>query len=126
MSEFATLPTTSGIPTSEKKTGSRVLAIRKATQENPTFKSKSRSRMDDLKNVSTLYQQNPATGMNAIEQAKGLQKLKEQYEKDQAEKGLTRGGRKRRTRKRTMRRKSKRRVKKSSKRRRRRSHRRRH
>jgi len=122
MSEFATLPTTSGIPTSEKKTGSRVLAIRTATQENPTLKSKSRSRMDDLKNVSSIYQQNPATGMNAIEQSKALQKLKEHYEIGQAH----RGGRKRRTRKRTMRRKSNRRVKKSSKRRRRRSHRRRH
>lgn len=121
MSDFTTPPSPSQFPASEKK--SRVLNIRDdVTKGNPVTKSKSRRRLDSLKTDSSLYQQNEATGMNAIDQANSLKKLREQY---QASKGMSTGGRKLRSRKRRTRRKSKRRVKKSIKRRRRKSHRRR-
>ena len=122
MSEFGT-PPPSEYSTANKK--SRVTNLREMTKSNPTPKSKSRSRLDALKTDSSLYQQNEATGMNAIDQANSLKKLREQYEKNQSTKGMSTGGRKRRSRKRRTRSKSKRRVKKSAKRRRGRSYRRR-
>ena len=124
MSEFTTLPSPSEFPSSEKK--SRVLNIRHdVTKGNPVTKSKSRRRLDSLKTDSSLYQQNEATGMNAIDQANSLKKLREQYEKAQSAKEMSTGGRKRRSRKRRTKRRTQRRAKKSVKRRRRKSHRRR-
>ena len=124
MSEFSITPSPSEFPSSEKK--SRVLNIRDdVTKGNPVPKSKSRRRLDSLKTDSSLYQQNEATGMNAIDQANSLKKLREQYEKNQSTKAMSTGGRKRRSRKRRTKRRTQRRAKKSVKRRRGRSYRRR-
>ena len=124
MSEFSIPASPSEFPASEKK--SRVLNIREdVTKGNPVPKSKSRRRLDSLKTDSSLYQQNEATGMNAIDQANSLKKLREQYEQAQSTKAMSTGGRKRRSRKRRTKRRTQRRAKKSVKRRRRKSHRRR-
>lgn len=116
-------PSPSEFPSSGK--ASRVLNIRKETKQNPTPKSKSRSRMDALKTDSSLHEVSDKSGMSMYELNKDIKKLQDEYFKnlnlDQ------KGGRKRKTSKRKKNKKShkpKRKNKKSK--RRRKSSRRRH
>ena len=117
----------SSITSSPSTKKSRVLSLRdEVSIGNPASKSKSKSRIDSLKLDSSLYNENPSLGMNAIEQAKKMKELQKQYLQNQKAKKPATGGRKRNSRNRRKSRKHSRRRRKLEKSRRSRSRRRSH